>query len=148
MQRGRRSKPRTRAGAKSDHIQSSDSFIFWRGDARAWPLARGSAAETPRPSQCWVRLPLLPARAVALRLQVIGGSPFADADARLQTIFVRRAEMNTTIQTAHCRFLRRSEARWKAAVDAGQKIGAGCERQIVCAVKQTQHSRGCAAEAA
>jgi hypothetical protein len=65
---------------------------------------------------------LLPARAIALGPQVMGGSPFADADARLQAIFVRRPEMNATIQTAHCRFRRCIETRWKVPINAGQKI--------------------------
>src|SRR6266700_6658352 len=74
--------------------------------------------------------------------------PFADADARLQAIFVCRSEVNASVEPAHCRFLRCIEAGWKAAGHAGQKIGTGGEGQIFRTVKEWEHSRGCAAERA
>jgi hypothetical protein len=93
--------------------------IFWRGDARTWPLARGSAAEPLGQRHCWERLVLLSVRAIALGLQVTATGPFANANAGLQAIFICRAEMNATVQPAHCRFLGCIEAGWKAAVHAG-----------------------------
>src|SRR5207249_5492204 len=65
---------------------------------------------------------LLPSRVIALWLQVIGIGPLADANARLQAIFVCRAEVNAPVQPAHCGFLRCIEAGRKAAVHARQKI--------------------------
>ena len=75
-------------------------------------------------------------------------SPFADADARLQAIFVCRLEVNASVEPTHCRFLRCIEAGWKAAGHAGKKIGAGGEGQVFRTVKEWKHGRGCAAECA
>src|SRR5439155_5024757 len=78
----------------------------------------------------------------------MGKGPFADADAGLQAVFACRSEMNATVYPARCRFFGCIEAGCKAAVHARQKIGAGCEGQIFCAVKQREHSRSCSAECA
>jgi hypothetical protein len=108
--------------SKHEHASRRPALFFGEGTRGLGLLRVDQRLSRLGPRHCWEGLELLSARAIALRLQVMGSRPLTDADARLQTIFVRRPEMNTTIQTTHCRFLRRSEAGWKAAVHAGQKI--------------------------
>src|SRR4029450_8494687 len=83
-----------------------------------------------------------------LWLQVMGISPFADADTRLQTIFACRSEVNAAIDAAVAGFACCSERCWKAAVHVRKKIRADRGRQIFCAIKQWKHGCGCGAERA
>src|SRR5207247_11367775 len=88
------------------------------------------------------------ARAIARRLQVMSRGPFADADASLQTIFARRAEMNATIHTAVRRFASRSRETGKGSCHSREKIRTCGEPDVVRLVKQCEHGRSGGAERA
>jgi hypothetical protein len=99
----------TLAEASKDHCWRLPSHFLTRGFARLGrrAVAPGHIDQRPRRTVRCADFFWSVARAIALRLQVISRSPFADADACFQAIFAGRSEVNATIHTAVARFVSR-----------------------------------------
>jgi hypothetical protein len=81
---------------------------------------------------------LLPARAIALRLQVMGGRPFANANAGLQAILVCGSKVNAAVYPAYDRFFAASSQVGKLRYSPGRKSEPVVKAISVCSAVRVE----------